>query len=367
MGGASSVACRAAHHHTRRTSRAWARHGLVHARAKTLTHTTYPMPTPAHPSHPSPFADDAQKYIPCVGVLSSLANHSCAPSAAVSGVWDSKVGAVQLRLYATRALEAGEEVTTPYVSGRLPPDMRRLYLANRYGFTCACARCALSHDDTVVLRCARCGHACHVVVGAGQGSPGHKGELAAACAACGHAGLDSSAVRQALAARDALQGHLLRDSDDDGHDTVPAPSLWAEELLCLLHPSDAVRISANQRRAADALADCEYAAAAVAPACEAAACLLQAPWAGHRARFYACLEAGDACGLVSDGPGAAAWFRRAIECMAPFATDAGTPLMAAVMQRLQAAAASPPASVAAASELRESWAALEEALEDDDF
>ena len=76
-----------------------------------------------------------------MGLLCSLPNHSCNPSAAVSAVWDAKAAAVQLRLYATRPLEAGDEVTISYVPSRFPPNLRRLHLTQRYGFACACERC----------------------------------------------------------------------------------------------------------------------------------------------------------------------------------------------------------------------------------
>jgi hypothetical protein len=140
------------------------------------------------------------RYLPTVGVTASLANHSCEPTAAVDGVWDAKAGAVVLRIYSLtdipegascvvecgcgcarrrtharsgsgsvwgqpwltphlslcpprprarrrfhpipRPHPAGGEVTISYTPPRLPRDMRVTQLAGRYGFTCACRRCA---------------------------------------------------------------------------------------------------------------------------------------------------------------------------------------------------------------------------------
>jgi len=122
----------------------------------------------------SSFADESTKYIPAVGLVCSLPNHSCSPSAAVSGVWDAKAGAIQLRLFATRPLEAGDEVTISYVPARLPPDVRRAHLLRNYGFACDCARCEAAFpgaaagappggplapvtiDDTIVYSCKTC-------------------------------------------------------------------------------------------------------------------------------------------------------------------------------------------------------------------
>lgn len=66
--------------------------------------------------------DEGSKYLQAVGFVCSLPNHSCDPSAGVSGVWDAKAGAVQLRLFALRAIPEGGEVTISYMPSRHMAD-----------------------------------------------------------------------------------------------------------------------------------------------------------------------------------------------------------------------------------------------------
>ena len=93
-----------------------------------------------------------------------------------------------------------------------------------------------------------------------------------------------------------------------------------------------------------------------------------APWAGFRARFFAAVDAGDACAHAGDGAAARGWYAAAVADMAPHAGDAGTPLMRAMMAALRRlASAAPPCTLSAARAQRAQWAAMEERLEDDDY
>ena len=72
--------------------------------------------------------------------LPSLANHSCAPSAAPA--WGGQdAPASTLRLVALRDLAPGEAVTLSYIDDELPVRVRRSQLLDGYGFECGCARC----------------------------------------------------------------------------------------------------------------------------------------------------------------------------------------------------------------------------------
>ncbi|KAG2484323.1 hypothetical protein HYH03_016865 [Edaphochlamys debaryana] len=78
---------------------------------------------------------------PCLGLWPafSLLNHSCAPS----GAYGLVGGAMVVR--AAADLAEGEEVTVSYFGRRAlaPLPLRRSYLAQHYGFDCACRRCRM--------------------------------------------------------------------------------------------------------------------------------------------------------------------------------------------------------------------------------
>ena len=77
------------------------------------------------------------------GVFRTLSrfNHACAPSCHYC--WNSKLQ--QMTVHVLRAVPRGEELTISYLaaSGRVRGERQRL-LQRDFGFTCACARCALS-------------------------------------------------------------------------------------------------------------------------------------------------------------------------------------------------------------------------------
>ncbi|CAI6339158.1 unnamed protein product [Periconia digitata] len=76
-----------------------------------------------------------------IGLFPRIAriNHSCRPNAAYT--WNARSG--QRIVYASRAIEAGEEISDSYISLLLPRAERRKRLA-RYGFECTCEACSLA-------------------------------------------------------------------------------------------------------------------------------------------------------------------------------------------------------------------------------
>ncbi|KAJ7736866.1 hypothetical protein B0H16DRAFT_1730611 [Mycena metata] len=67
----------------------------------------------------------------------SRANHSCSLSTTLK--WDP--GSFSAALYAQRTLRAGEEIHHPYIDVLAPRAVRRVQLADRYNFHCACPHC----------------------------------------------------------------------------------------------------------------------------------------------------------------------------------------------------------------------------------
>ena len=79
---------------------------------------------------------------PCrgiIGVLSSLMEHGCEPSAIVE-IGKATEGSV-LSLRALRDIAPGHPITICYVGYQLPTDERRRRLQFQHGFRCTCQRC----------------------------------------------------------------------------------------------------------------------------------------------------------------------------------------------------------------------------------
>lgn len=99
---------------------------------------------------------DSRALLPIVGLL----NSACDANAAAQQAHPSDAVAAELGgglpvsvLTARRAIKAGEEITVTYVPRAWPKERRREALRATWSFECACARCSLPYDDTVVMRC----------------------------------------------------------------------------------------------------------------------------------------------------------------------------------------------------------------------
>lgn len=74
--------------------------------------------------------------------FASRFNHSCIPNAFFS--WNSIKN--EERIYASRAIETGEEITLSYVDPFCEPSQRRWELQH-YGFVCGCLACVDLDDE----------------------------------------------------------------------------------------------------------------------------------------------------------------------------------------------------------------------------
>ena len=74
-----------------------------------------------------------------LGLLASLMEHSCSPSARAD-VGSAAEGSV-VTLRTTRVVRAGESLSIAYVARDAPVDERRRQLRLQHGFVCACERC----------------------------------------------------------------------------------------------------------------------------------------------------------------------------------------------------------------------------------
>jgi tetratricopeptide (TPR) repeat protein len=89
--------------------------------------------------------DDAPN--PCgLWLRASRINHACAPNAT-----RSFLGSLML-IHATRAIDAGEEITLTYCPSVAETDERRKRLSNYWHFACYCALCAMETGGTVKQR-----------------------------------------------------------------------------------------------------------------------------------------------------------------------------------------------------------------------
>lgn len=93
-------------------------------------------------------------------LLGSMLNHSCLPSTTWRSSWDGSARCPVYRVYTTRPLAAGEELTVSYLTDaqlNMHPSRRKAELWRRYEFECACSRCVQPYDDTSVFLCKHCG------------------------------------------------------------------------------------------------------------------------------------------------------------------------------------------------------------------
>lgn len=88
--------------------------------------------------------------IPCshdsgLFINASRINHACNPN-----THQSSIGLLgELRIFATRDIGEGEEITSTYINGHAIYRMRRAHLQDRLGFTCRCWMCSLSPADRI--------------------------------------------------------------------------------------------------------------------------------------------------------------------------------------------------------------------------
>ncbi|KAG5636415.1 hypothetical protein H0H81_008125 [Sphagnurus paluster] len=100
--------------------------------------------------HPDEIETDAREY-GAVFLTMNRSNHSCGPNAAHK--WDLE--SFSSSLYALRPISPGEEITIIYTDVTQPRDARRARLYAHYGFTCACAFCALPPAESAASDAAR--------------------------------------------------------------------------------------------------------------------------------------------------------------------------------------------------------------------
>jgi hypothetical protein len=307
-------------------------------------------------------------------VLVSMLSHDCRPSCYFRSQWSAQGACPQVTIAALRPIAAGEELTISYVGdGPESTHVRRAKL-RPYGFTCACARCAAPGDDTVVFACCDACGGCGRVLGpaaaaaaGGDGGNGIDGAASSAApATCADCGAPAPGVPRLLTLRSALHARLAAGEFDDGDEAANAAALQEAVSAAQLHPTDAVRVTAQQARWRELRQARQYGTARAA-AEEVAAALAAVPWGSFRRRFYALCDAGDAAGLAGDPPAAGAHFAAAVAAVVPYATDTATPHLAGVLPLLAAAAADPPSTPAAARTLRRARLRLEDELEDGNY
>ena len=91
-----------------------------------------------------------------LGLLSSMMNHECCPSAVthISGAEDGSL----ISLYTVRELRAGDPISISYVGAYQPTLTRRALLEKQHGFVCNCARCTKGiPEHTRAFQCPACG------------------------------------------------------------------------------------------------------------------------------------------------------------------------------------------------------------------
>jgi hypothetical protein len=90
-----------------------------------------------------------------LGVLSSMMEHCCSPSAMVTvGAEEGmEEGGSLLSLRTLRRVPAGEALSISYVVAYQPTATRQQQLRQQHGFTCGCARC---EDEPELVRCFVC-------------------------------------------------------------------------------------------------------------------------------------------------------------------------------------------------------------------
>jgi len=113
-----------------------------------------------------------------LGVLSSMMEHCCSPSAMVTVGTEAGDGSL-LSLRTLRHVPAGAALSISYVVGYQPTATRQQQLQQQHGFTCGCARC---EEEPELVRCFVC-PSC----GEGPASPAssHADCRTLACTECG--------------------------------------------------------------------------------------------------------------------------------------------------------------------------------------
>ncbi|RYG41363.1 SET domain-containing protein-lysine N-methyltransferase, partial [archaeon] len=163
-----------------------------------------------------------ERHISVIAMATAMCNHACAPTARYTSYWDAKRACPVIRLYALSDIPAGGEVTISYTDVSASKADRQAALA-RYGFVCACSRCAPTWDDTMVLKCAAC-ETGRLYVGA------------PACADCGADAGDSAQPGGALAKQ--------REEYLSGHRFLPQIALYDSRTNSVVHLCDATRLNA---------------------------------------------------------------------------------------------------------------------------
>lgn len=288
-------------------------------------------------------------------LLTSMLNHDCAPNCYFRTRWDSEMGCPQVTIAASRAIAEGEELSISYLGDGPKPRAERLAHLAGYGFECGCGRCAADFDDTLVLTCPGCRGPLHAPPRGGS----------ATCASCSTV-TSQDRVQFVLGRRSLVERMLDTETGDESDMWEGGGASFAESILSALHTTDAVRIAARTQQAHDLIEARRY-APAMGSACEVADALCGLPWVGHRRRFFALVDAGEACALAGEPQLASAYFQRGVDAIARFTTDTSTPLMAALLALLRRAVDAPPPTAAAARRFRRERNRVEDELEDDDY
>ena len=90
-----------------------------------------------------------------LGILSSMMEHDCSPSAMLT-IGDHASGS-PLALRTLRHVTKGEPLSVTYVVSYQPTEARRRQLRQQHGFVCGCARCETAPE---LVRCFAC-PSCH--------------------------------------------------------------------------------------------------------------------------------------------------------------------------------------------------------------
>lgn len=90
-----------------------------------------------------------------LGLLASMMQHECAPSA-IAHISSVDEGSA-VSLYSIRDLAVGELISISYCGSYQPTATRRQLLKSHYGFTCVCLRCISLPEHVRAFWCPNCG------------------------------------------------------------------------------------------------------------------------------------------------------------------------------------------------------------------
>jgi hypothetical protein len=96
-----------------------------------------------HTTNAMQFEQDLNEY--GIPLLATRFNHSCRST--VCRAFDENKGVV--RFFATRRIDAGEELTMAYVNDCFPTSQRSEHLREHFGFICQCEVCSLVGQEAV--------------------------------------------------------------------------------------------------------------------------------------------------------------------------------------------------------------------------